>query len=119
MCDEGRSVVDPLHNRYINVIRGESSDESSSDSEDESESRGKGERLFVPSDRFIFLQRDTCKSTLFTVDHSLLSEATDRIQAECILFAIGNDELYDTLRVLQRLSEYQDVSAKTFVIDDV
>ena len=49
----------------------------------------------------------------------MLSEATERVQAECILFASDDDELYDTLRVLQRISEYQDVSVKKCTIGNV
>ena len=117
-CDEG--IVDPLHNRHINVIQGRLDDEYSSDSEDESERKRKGERLFIPSLRFIFPSgRLMCKSTLFNVDHSLSSEATERVQAECILIAHDNEELYDTLRLVQRISEYQDVSVKSFSIEGV
>ena len=111
-CDKG--IVDALHNKYINVIQGESTDESSSHSEDESDGKGKREKLFVPSLLFIFPdERKTCQFALFAVDHSLLHK---RVQAECILFSNGNAKLYDTLKMLQRISEYQDVSAKTFTI---
>ena len=114
-CDEG--IVDPFHNRYINIIQGGSIDESSGDSKDDSDRKGKRERLFIPSLHFIFPDvRATCKSTLFTIDQSLLFK---RVQAECILFATGNDELYDKLRVLQRVSKYQDISVKTFIIRDI
>ena len=114
-CDKG--IVDALHNKYINVIQGESTDESSSHSEDESDGKGKREKLFVPSLLFIFPdERKTCQSALFAVDHSLLHK---RVQVECILFSNGNAKLYDTLKMLQRISEYQDVSAKTFTICDI
>ena len=80
--------------------------------------RGK-DYLFPAFFSFSKKERDTCKATLLTVDHSLLSEATERVQAECILFASDHDELYDTLRVLQRISEYQDVSVKKCTIGNV
>ena len=50
------------------------------------------------------------------MDFSLLPMRT---QAECVIFAEGNDQMYETLRVLQNVREYQDVFVKIFNIAGV
>ena len=109
--------VDPLHNRYINLMREYDSDLGDGSEGNDRGLKGKDVRIFVPSLHFIFPgERDACKFPLFTIDNSLLS---NRTQAECILFAKNDDDLYDTLKILQHVGQYQEVSVKTFVIGNV
>ena len=114
-CQEGH--VDIFHNRYINIMERNEFDSDSEDSSEDNDScvKKKEVRIFVPSLRFIFpCMRDTCDSTLFTVGN-----LSKRVQAEGILFADGNDQLYDTLKVLKHVSQYQDVFVKVFAISEV